>query len=148
MDELGKIVPTNKMDINKIIDLLNSRKKQSIYFSVLRRMSIPQKNDNDLEKKLIAAIEYFQKHFQKMNSPDGVISPTGNTILFLGGIRSSGKIILVDLDDQNLFAYKGSRLVYEFYSASGDRTHPTARRPSLHKTTRKYKIYRSKKYDA
>ncbi|ASA57074.1 hypothetical protein BSQ33_03605 [Vibrio gazogenes] len=77
-----------------------------------------------------------------------MVSPNGNTILFLGGIRSSDKTIIVDLDKQNLYAYSGSSLVFDFYCTSGDSSHPTATWPSLHKIMRKYEIYRSRTYDA
>jgi lipoprotein-anchoring transpeptidase ErfK/SrfK len=83
-----------------------------------------------------------------MTNPDGVISPLGNTILFLGGVRSSGKAILVDLDDQNLYAFNGPKLIFEFYCASGDRVHPTATWPSLYKIFRKHEVYRSRTYNA
>jgi lipoprotein-anchoring transpeptidase ErfK/SrfK len=85
---------------------------------------------------------------QRVSNPDGIVAPLGNTILFLGGTRSSGKQIIVDLSDQNLYAYEGARLVHSFYCASGDRVHPTATWPSLHSIFRKHEIYRSKTYNA
>jgi len=86
-------------------------------------------------------VKIFQKSLQKTKKPDGIVSPMGNTILFLGGVRSAGKTILVDLDDQNLYALNGPQLEYEFYCASGDRLHPTATWPSLHRIFWKHKVY-------
>lgn len=145
---VGKNGVNNIQDVKKIIDLLNARKKQSFYRLPMMGIDVPSPNDNNLIENLVKAIKLFQKNIQKMHSPDGVVSPIGNTILFLGGVRSAGKLIIVDLDDQNLYAYDGHRLVYEFYCASGDKVHPTATWPSLYKTFRKHRIYRSKTYDA
>lgn len=98
--------------------------------------------------KLFRAIEAFQKNVQRITKPGGIVTPLGNTILFLGGARLSGKQIVVDLYDQNLYAYEGTRLVHSFYCASGDKVHPTATWPSLHSIFRKHEVYRSKTYNA
>ena len=146
--KVGKNCSNKAIDVGCIIDLLNARKKQSRYAAAMQQVEIPAANDVDVNTKLTKAIVQFQKNFQKMTVPDGVVTPDGNTILFLGGIRKSGKIILVDLDDQNLYAYDGTRLVHEFYCASGSHGHPTAIWPSVHRTFRKHREYRSKAYDA
>ncbi len=147
-NKVGINCKNNPSDVKKIIKLLSERKSQSTYRQSLLKMTVPKFGEDQYIAKLINAIKIFQKSFQKMNSPDGVVSPAGNTILFLGGIRSAGKTILVDLDDQNLYAFNGPMLIYEFHCASGDKQHPTARWPSLHRVSRKHKIYRSRKYDA
>lgn len=140
---------TNKpTDVKTVIDLLSQRKEQDTYKKHLSGMIVPEFGEDQHIDKLIKAIKFFQRSFQKMNSPDGIISPIGNTILYLGGVRSSGKVILVDLDDQNLYAYNGPKLIYEFYCASGDRVHPTTRWPSLHRVFRKHEVYRSRTYNA
>lgn len=146
--KVGKNCLNNTIDVGQIINLLNARKKQFHYATAMRQVKIPAANDLDVTAKLTQAIIQFQKYFQKMNAPDGVVTPDGNTILFLGGIRKSGKMILVDLDDQNLFAYDGTRLAHEFYCASGSHGHPTALWPSVHRTFRKHREYRSKAYNA
>ncbi|WP_083607971.1 L,D-transpeptidase [Teredinibacter haidensis] len=135
-------------DVKTIVDLLSMRKNQFKYKQCLSKMVVPEQRDPECIGKLIEAIKLFQKNFQKMKIPDGIISPNGNTILYLGGIRPSGKVIIVDLDDQNLYALNGPRLEHEFYCASGDKLHPTATWPSLHRITRKHKVYRSRTYDA
>jgi lipoprotein-anchoring transpeptidase ErfK/SrfK len=145
---VGKGCINNKADVNKVIGLLTSRKNQSAYSKAMSEISIPSISDDDFDGKFIDAIKLFQKKVQKLANPDGMVFPNGSTILYLGGVRTSGKSILVDLDDQNLYAYEGNRLIHTFYCASGDKVHPTATWPSLYKIIRKYKIYRSRKYDA
>lgn len=146
--KVGKNALNSRMDVNKVINLLKKRKMQRPYISAMRTINIPNPNETNVNQKITEAITLFQKHVQKMRVPDGSVSPNGNTILFLGGIRSSGKVIIVDLDDQNLYAYEGKNLVHSFFCASGDKTHPTAVWPAAHKIFRKHEVYRSKKYDA
>jgi lipoprotein-anchoring transpeptidase ErfK/SrfK len=93
-------------------------------------------------------VKVFQAKVQGLATPDGVVSPNGATILFLGGLHTTAKQIIVDLDEQLLYAYEGTKRIYEFDCASGDNEHPTAERPALFEVLRKEKIYRSRKYDA
>jgi hypothetical protein len=146
--KVGKNAPNSPTDVTNVINLLKKRKTQSPYVSAMRSINIPNPNEADVNQKITEAITLFQKNVQKMRVPDGSVSPNGNTILFLGGIRSAGKVILVDLDDQNLYAYEGRHLVHHFYCASGDKSHPTAVWPAIHKIFRKHEVYRSKRYDA
>ncbi len=148
LNKVGIGCKNSPSDVKTVIDLLSKRQSQFKYRQCLSKMIIPKFGEDECIDKLIVAIRFFQKSFQKMNSPDGIVSSIGNTILFLGGVRSSGKTILVDLDDQNLYAFNGARLEYEFYCASGDRLHPTATWPSLHRIFRKHKTYRSRTYNA
>lgn len=145
---VGKNAKNAPEDTNKVWELLKARKTQAALKKAMADIEVPEKNAPDFMQKLIKAIEGFQKNVQRINNPDGVISPLGSTILFLGGIQLSGKQIIVDLDDQNLYAYEGNRLVHSFFCASGDKVHPTATWPSAHKIFRKHKVYRSKKYNA
>ncbi|MET0028240.1 MAG: L,D-transpeptidase [Candidatus Thiodiazotropha sp.] len=147
-NKVGKGCANNSIDVKNILNLLSYRKGQSSYSQVLHDLIVPKPGDSDFDAKLVTAIKTFQAKVQKLAKPDGIVSPTGGTILFLGGIRLTGKTIVVDLDDQNLFAYEGNKMVYRFYCTSGDQTHPTARWPEVHKVFRKHKEYRSKKYDA
>lgn len=152
MKSIGKSVGKNAIndpkDIETIIHLLKERKGQSVYAKAMSKVDVPGTDDADVVGNLTKAIKAFQKDFQKMRSPDGIVSPSGNTILYLGGVRAKGKVIMVDLEDQNLFAYDGTDFVYEFHCATGDDAHPTATWPEVHKIFRKHKVYRSKKYNA
>ena len=114
----------------------------------LARSACHQPKESPSAGRLDAAIRALQATVQDLKRPDGIVSATGNTILFLGGVRSAGKQIIVDLDDQVLYAYDGPNRTYEFDCTSGDSSHHTAIRPSLFQISRKEKIYRSKKYDA
>lgn len=148
VNKVGVNCRNSASDIKIVIDLLSKRKNQFKYRQYLTKMIVPKFGEEQYIDKLIDAIKLFQKSFQKMNIPDGIVSPMGDTIFFLGGVRSSRKTILVDLDDQNIYAYNGPCLEYEFYCASGDKLHPTAIWPSLHSIFRKHKIYRSRTYNA
>jgi hypothetical protein len=147
-NKVGKGCANNSTDVKSILNLLDQRKRQSSYAKVLSNMVIPRIGDSDFDTKLIEAIKVFQAKVQKMAKPDGVVSTIGNMILFLGGIRLTGKTIIVDLDDQNLYAYEGKNLLYHFYCATGDRANPTARWPEVHRVIRKHEVYRSRSYDA
>lgn len=146
--KVGKGCPNNSADVKNILSLLAQRKNQSKYANALAGMILPRLGDSDFDAKFIKAIIEFQANVQKMTRPDGVVSPVGNTILFLGGIRLTGKTIIVDLDDQNLYAFEGRNLLYHFYCATGDKANPTARWPEVHRVIRKHEIYRSRSYDA
>ena len=114
----------------------------------MNTIKIPSPSSRNLLCEIIQCIYEFQKKVQKSNQPDGLVLPNGNSILFLGGVRNQGKQIIVDLDDQNLYAFNGNVKVHSFYCASGDEKYPTAKEPSLHKIFRKHEKYRSRKYDA
>lgn len=144
---VGKGTLNADADVTNVLALLRARKNQSALKAAMQAIEIPEKGSPEFLPKFYKAIEGFQKNVQLVN-PDGIVSPLGNTILFLGGTRLSGKQIIVDLDDQNLFAYEGNRLIYSFYCASGDKVHPTATWPSLHSIFRKHEVYRSKTYNA
>jgi lipoprotein-anchoring transpeptidase ErfK/SrfK len=62
--------------------------------------------------------------------------------------KKNGKQIIVDLDDQKLYAFEGSKLKYKFHTTSGDIKHPTATKPQLFYIFRKHKKYVSKTYGA
>jgi lipoprotein-anchoring transpeptidase ErfK/SrfK len=145
---VGANSQNNPSDVSKVISHLNIRKTQSALRHSLSSMIIPNVGESDLHEKLTSAIKLFQKKIQKNNSPDGIVSPLGDTVLFLGGVRTLGKVIIVDIDDQNLYAYENGVLKFSFFSASGDKGHPTAIWPSLHKIFRRHEIYRSRAYDA
>jgi len=51
------------------------------------------------------------------------VTPDGSTILFLGGLHPLGKQIIVDLDDQTLYACDGLKRIYTFDCTSGDEDH-------------------------
>lgn len=147
-ESVGLNCTNNEDDVKNVIKYLDIRKNQSLLKSVLADMILPGAKPGNQTEQLVAAIKLFQKNVQKLNAPDGKISNVGNTILFLGGVRSSGKQIIVDLDDQNLYAYDGGKLIYEYSCTSGDSGHPTAVWPSLHSISRKHEKYRSRTYDA
>jgi lipoprotein-anchoring transpeptidase ErfK/SrfK len=56
------------------------------------------------------------------------------------------KKVIVSVTEQNLTAYDGALIVYDFDCVSGDDDHPTTK--GKWKTYRKHKVYRSKKYNA
>ena len=109
---------------------------------------VPRPKDRDIESKLVEAIIDFQRNVQQLKNPDGQVSPNGTTIYFLGGVRRNQKQIIVKLDDQDLFAYEGSKKKFEYHSTSGDKGHPTATKPQLFHIFRKYKKYTSRTYNA
>lgn len=135
-------------DVKNILKLLNSRKEQFSYKLTLSSLKIPEFGEAEFDKKLAEAIKYFQNKVQKLTAPDGYVSAYGNTILFLGGVRSKGKIIIVDLDNQNLFAFEDGAKVFEFDCASGDGEHPTAKWPYVRPIFRKHEKYKSRTYNA
>jgi hypothetical protein len=145
---VGKGGVNSQTDLRVIIDLLNERKKDSYYFQKMNTIKIPKPYSKNLAIEITQCIYEFQKEIQKLNNPDGLVSPSGNTILFLGGVRNQGKHIIVDIDDQNLYAFNGSIKVHSYYCATGDKKHPTAIEPSLHRVFRKHEDYTSKKYNA
>lgn len=138
----------DKGDIVTIIHLLSERKKDSFYNKRIAKIKIPDIKSKTLIDDLSAAIKQFQTTIQDQKKPDGLISPNGNTIYFLGGVRKSGKQIIADLGDQKLYAFDGSVKQFEFHCASGDSKSPTAVKPELFSIMRKHKDYRSRKYDA
>ncbi len=147
-DSVGKGGKNNKSDITTTIELLNDRKKSPYYQRLMTDILIPQSTAKDINSKLEKAIFDFQRKVQQLKKPDGQVSPDGTTIYFLGGVRTNKKQIIVELDDQNLFAYEGSTKKYEYHSTSGDKDHPTAIKPQLFHIFRKHKKYTSKKYNA
>lgn len=141
----GKNAPT---DVAIVLGLLALRKRQSYYAGKLASLNLPNPGDPDVVAKTTTAIETFQRIVMDAKAPDGNVGPSGTTIFFIGGVRKSGKQIVVDLADQKLYAYEGSSLAYEFDATSGDSDHATALKPTLFTITRKEETYRSKKYDA
>jgi lipoprotein-anchoring transpeptidase ErfK/SrfK len=148
IDSVGKNGKNNKFDISIIIMLLNDRKHSPYYYKFMSKILIPRPTDKDIENKLEKAIFDFQRTIQKLKKPDGQVGPNGTTIYFLGGVRRNQTQIIVELDDQNLFAYEGNRKRYEYHSTSGDRDHPTAIIPQLFHIFRKHKKYTSRTYNA
>jgi len=144
---VGKSSPNKKEDIATIISLLEKRKKDNYYKTKMASVIIPKISDSDIEQKIMEAIRKFQKNVQGV-TPDGVVSPNGNTILFMGGVRNKGKQIIVELDAQNLYAYDNGLRVYKFNCASGSSKHKTAIKPELHHVFRKHEDYTSKTYNA
>ncbi len=138
----------DKNDIVTIIHLLSLRKKDSYYNKKIAQIKIPNIKSKTLLTDLESAIKIFQKTVQGQKKPDGLVSPNGNTIYFLGGVRKSGQQIIADLDDQKLYAFDGAVKQFEFHCATGDSKHPTAVKPELFSIIRKHKKYRSVKYDA
>ncbi len=147
-DFVGKGGKNNKNDIATIIELLNDRRKSPYYQMLMSRILIPQLTDKDVESKLKKAIFEFQQKVQQLKKPDGKVGPNGTTIYFLGGVRRDEKQIIVELDDQNLFAYEGRKKKYEYHSTSGNKDNPTATKPHLFHIFRKHKKYTSKTYNA
>ncbi len=145
---VGKGGKNLSKDISVVLQLFRERLKDPYYANKLNSLIVPRADQADIEAKLAKCIEEFQRIIQKTSTPDGLISPAGNTILFLGGSRNTGKHIIVDLDDQNLYAFNGSRMEHKFYCTSGDDKHPTAKKPSLHRIFRKHERYTSKTYNA
>lgn len=148
MESVGKGGKNNKSDISTILYLLRERRKDPYYQRKMSSIVIPDSNDPKLSERITAAIVSFQKLVQELKSPDGIVSPNGTTVYYLGGVRKNGKQIIVDLDDQNLYAFEGSQLKYKFYGASGDADHPTATKPQLFHIFRKHEKYVSKTYNA
>lgn len=135
-------------DVSVVLQLFSDRLKDPYYANRMKSLVIPKVDHPDVLNMLSRCIEEFQRTIQKVENPDGLISPSGNTILFLGGARNRGKHIIVDLDDQNLYAFNGSRMEHKFYCTSGDSKHPTAKQPSLHSIFRKHERYTSRTYNA
>lgn len=148
IDPVGKGCKNNDSDLTIIIDLLRERRQDPYYQKKMFSIDIPKTTDTDVVAKLTQAIIKFQKTVQELKSPDGVVSPNGTTIYYLGGVRQKGKQIVVDLDNQNLYAFEGRKLKYSFDTTSGDIDHPTATKPQLFHIFRKHKKYVSKKYGA
>lgn len=144
---VGKGAPNSIIDIKTVITLLNLRKKDPYYQKKLSRLVIPKSCSNDI-LGLIDCITEFQRIIQGAAKADGIVGPTGNTILHLGGVKRIGKQIIIDMDDQKLHAYDGIKKSYSFHCATGDKDHPTAIKPSLHHVFRKYEKYRSRTYNA
>lgn len=147
-DNVGKGGKNNKFDITTIVDLLNDRKKSTYYQGLMADIIVPQSTEEDIETKIEKVIIDFQRKVQQLKKPNGIVSPNGTTIYFLGGVRRDKKQIIVELDDQNLYAYEGGKNKFEYYSTSGDRDHPTATRPQLFHIFRKHKKYTSRTYNA
>ena len=138
----------NKDDLSIIVDLLRARSKDPYYQRMMSGIAIPETTDPEIVAKLTQSIIAFQKTIQELKAPDGLVSPNGTTIYYLGGVRKEGKQIIVDLDDQNLYAFEGDQLKFEFYGASGDEKHPTATKPQLYHIFRKHEKYVSRTYNA
>lgn len=136
---VGKNGQNREMDIKNIISLLNLRRLDPYYKSKLIRLTIPQTSSPSLAEELETCIYDFQKCIQGVNKADGIVSPTGSTILYMGGVRSRGKHIIVDMDDQKLYAYDGGKKTYEYHCATGDDEHPTSTKPQLHQIFRRHK---------
>ncbi|WP_444930136.1 L,D-transpeptidase [Microbulbifer sp. SSSA002] len=147
-NRVGKGGVNSSADIRSIISLLENRKKDPYYQEKLHGLKIPNPFSSNIIRELTQCISDFQASIQGSKKVDGAVDPAGSTILYLGGVRLTGKHIIVDLDHQNLYAYNGKNKIYEFHCASGDKGHPTAIKPSLHYIYRKHKEYRSRKYDA
>lgn len=147
-DSVGKGGKNIKSDVATIIDLLNDRKKSPYYQGLMSNIVVPRSIDKDIESKLEKTILDFQRKVQQLKKPDGQVTPNGTTIYFLGGVRRIQKQIIVELDDQNLFAYEGSNKKFEYHSTSGDKDHPTATKPQLFHIFRKHKKYTSRTYNA
>jgi lipoprotein-anchoring transpeptidase ErfK/SrfK len=145
---VGNEGENNKDDLSVIIDLLRARTKDPHYLRKMSSIVIPDATDPEIVAKLTQTIVIFQKTIQELKMPDGLVSPNGNTIYYLGGVRKEGKQIIVDLDDQNLYAFEGGQLKFEFYGTSGDEKHPTATKPQLYHIFRKHEKYVSKTYNA
>ncbi|WDE07721.1 L,D-transpeptidase [Thalassomonas viridans] len=148
VNSVGKNGVNAEMDVKNIINLLNLRKLDSYYKLKLIRLKIPQRDSSHLAEELTSCIYDFQKCIQGANKADGIVSPAGTTILYMGGVRSRGKHIIVDMDDQKLYAYDGRQKIYEYHCVTGDEEHPTATTPQLHHTFRRHKTYRSQAYNA
>lgn len=147
-DSVGPGGRNNQEDVGRVITLLRARQSQAAYSKQLVGIKIPRLDDPDAAAGVGAAVKKFQTTVQALRKPDGVVSPNGSTIFFLGGVRRDGKQIVVDLGDQNLYAFEGARLVFEFHSTSGDADNPTAVKPVLFHIFRKHKTYTSKTYGA
>jgi hypothetical protein len=148
LNKVGKGGTNSYSDIKSIISLLEHRKKDPYYREKLLRLKIPHLCSSDITQELTQCIYDFQTQIQGKSKADGIVSPSGSTILFLGGVRLLGKHIIVDLDDQNIYAYDGKNKIHQFHCASGDKKHPTAITPSLHHIFRKHQKYRSRTYNA
>lgn len=96
-----------------------------------------------MNEALIAAIKRFQRTF--MTAPDGRIDPKGGTLRRLNQL-ALGKVILVSLDRQKLFALNSLNTLYTFDCTSGSSSHRTPR--GIYSIHRKHAKYRSKTYDA
>jgi len=144
---VGYSSPNNTQDIAIIINLLKQRQESGYYGKKMISMKVPNISDKDVEKKIVDVISEFQRQIQGV-TPDGVVSPNGTTIYFMGGVRTGDKQIIVDLNAQNLYAFKGGTQVYEFWCTTGDNKHITAMKPTLSHVSRKHKKYRSRKYNA
>jgi hypothetical protein len=148
LNKVGREGKNRKADIRSIISLLENRKKDPYYREKLFRLKIPTSCSSNFIHELTQCISDFQASIQGKSKADGIVSPSGSTILYLGGVRLLGRQIIVDLDDQNLYAYDGIKKIHEFHCASGDKKHPTAVKPSLHHIFRKHQKYRSRTYNA
>jgi hypothetical protein len=147
-DRVGPGCKNLKVDMLTVRNLLAIRLHDPYYGPQMRGISIPNPDAPDFAAKLFVAIELFQRLVQGLKSPDGIVSANGQTILYLGGVRNAGKLIIVDLNWQNLFAYFAGELKFSFDAATGDNEHPTAVKPTLFSVTRREAICRSKKYNA
>lgn len=148
MESVGKGGKNNKADLSIIVNLLGERRKDPYYQKKMSGITIPDLTDPNLSARLTESIISFQKLIQELKAPDGLVSPNGTTIYYLGGVRKNGKQIIVDLDDQNLYAFEGSQLKFNYYGTSGDTDHPTATKPQLFHIFRKHEKYVSKTYNA
>lgn len=144
---VGKNGVNSKVDVDTVIKLLKLRKRDPYYQKKLSRLVIPN-GCSDGMSELIDCISEFQKLIQGAAKADGIVGPTGTTILHLGGVKRIGKQIIIDLDDQKLHAYDGIKRINTFHCATGDHKHPTAVKPSLHHIFRKHEKYRSRAYNA
>lgn len=147
-ESVGAGGKNNRDDVAAVLDLLRIRRSEDWYHGQLGDLALPDPRDAKLAEKLVSSIKVLQAKVQGAKAPDGLVTASGNTILFLGGVRLAGRQIIVDLGEQVLYAYEGPLRVFEFDCTSGDSSHATTDRPALFEITRKEKIYRSKKYDA
>ncbi|NOZ53160.1 MAG: L,D-transpeptidase family protein [Gammaproteobacteria bacterium] len=147
-ESVGKEAKNNADDLSIIVELLRKRRQDPYYQKKMFATDIPETTDANVVEKLTKAIIDFQKNIQELKSPDGQVSPNGTTIYYLGGVRKNGKQIIVDLDDQNLYAFEGSKIKFKLHTTSGDEKHPTATKPQLFHIFRKHEKYVSKTYGA
>ena len=145
-DAVGPGCKNNADDIATVLGLLRLRVRETWYSARLENITVP--TQTSAVSDAVETVKSFQVKVEGAKKPDGIVSPTGQTILYLGGLRRVGKQIIVDLGEQTLYAYDGATRAFAFDCTSGDAKHPTAERPTLFSVSRKEKTYRSKKYDA
>src|SRR5689334_3176249 len=90
-EPVGAGAKNNRDDVDTVLELLRIRQREDWYRGKLGTLVLPSPSDRAAGEKLGPLLRAFQASVQELKAPNAVLTPSGNTILYLGGVRSAGK---------------------------------------------------------